>query len=400
MPLFSYQARDAQGLLAAGTLEAASEADLGRRLESQGLMLTIARSTKSRGHNRRRKLRLRRKELVNFSYNLETIHSSGVPIVQGLDAIAEQAGDSRVGRLAAAIADDLRGGSDLAGAMGRHPQVFPPMYVNVVRSGEQAGEMANVLRRLADYYEWISEIRSTAVRSLTYPAILMTAVAGLVILLLTFLVPRILSMMTRSGITLPLPTRILMAAGTFLRSNHLMLIAGALVFAAIIYFLQRMPGGRLMIDGLKLKVPLAGSVLRSLYTARFAGTVSTLYQSGISMVEALRISEGVVGNAVMQQAMRDAQQRLKNGQTISESLSSAKFQPLVVSMIGIGEQTGTLGESLDRVKTFCDRDVRQLIKSMLNLLEPGMVIAAGLSVAFILMSTFLPLFQMLNSVRR
>jgi len=400
MPLFSYQARDAQGLLTAGTLEAGSEADLARRLEGQGLLLTIARSTKSRGRNRRRKLHLSRKELVNFSYNLEAIHSAGVPIVQGLDAIAEQAGNSRIGHIAAAIADDLRGGSDLAGAMARHPQVFPPMYVNVVRSGEQAGEMANVLRRLAEYYEWLAEIRSTAVRSLTYPVILMTAVAGLVILLLTFLVPRILSMMTRSGITLPLPTRILMAVGSFLRTNHLLLIAGVLIVAAAIYLVQRTPGGRLMIDGVKLKIPIAGSVLRSLCTARFAGTVSTLYQSGISMVEALRISEGVVGNAVMERAMRDAQERLRNGRTITESLSSAHFQPLVVSMIGIGEQTGTLGESLDRVKVFCDRDVKQLIKSMLNLLEPGMVIAAGLAVAFILMSTFLPLFQMLNSVRR
>ena len=400
MPIYAYRARDGSGQLAEGTIEVASEADLAHRLDSQGLLLTTARKVR-KTRTRRARLRFSRKELITFTCNLDTIYSSGVPVVSGLEDLAGNAGNKATAAVASAIAADIRAGSSMAGAMRRHPQIFPGVFVSVVEAGESAGEAGPVLRRLAGYYQWMHETRANALRALTYPFVLLVAVAGLVVLLLTFLVPRVLNVLTRLNAELPTPTKVLMAVSNFIRGNAVLLgacCAGIVIGYAV---LRRTERGRLLIDRWKLGIPVAGPLMSKLAAARFVSTISTLYRAGIGTIESLQTAENVVGNAWIAKSVREARERVTQGESIASALRAAGgFEPLVVRMISLGEQTGTLGESLDHVTAFYDREVPQTIKGMMSLLEPALIILAGLSVAFILVCTFLPIFQMAGSLHR
>jgi len=401
MPIYAYRARTASGQLAEGTIEVTSEVELARRLDSQGLLLTKVAPVKTRTRTRRGSLHIRRKDIVAFTYNLETVYSAGIPVVQGLDDLAENAGSGQMARVARALADEIRGGAGLAEAMARFPNVFPRVYTSVVQAGESAGEAGPILRRLADYNQWLLETRANVFRALMYPAILLSAVGGLVLLLLTFLVPRMLKVLTRARVELPLPTRILMAASNFLTGN--IVVIGLVVAGVVVGFLilRRSPGGRMLLDSAKLRLPLVGTLLRKVCAARFANTFSTLYRAGIGTVESLEIAEQVVGNARVAAALHDARERVVQGETLSAAIRrSGTFPPLVVRMIGLGEQTGTLGDSLDRTAAFYDREIPQTIKTVLSLLEPAMIMLAGAAVAFILLCTFLPIFKMAGAIHR
>jgi len=400
MPIYAYRARTTSGQLAEGTIEVTSETELARRLDSQGLLLTTAAPVKARSRTRRGSMRIRKKDLVAFTYNLETVYSAGIPVVQGLEDLADNAGGS-MARVARTLADEIRGGTGLAEAMARFPGIFPRVYTSVVQAGESAGEAGPILRRLADYNQWLLETRANVLRALMYPVILLTAVGGLVLLLLTFLVPRMLKVLTRARVELPLPTKILMAISNFLSGN--ILIIGLAVVGIAVGFLvfRRSAGGRMLIDSAKLRLPLVGTLLRKVCAARFANTFSTLYRAGIGTVESLEIAEQVVGNARVAAALRDARERVVQGETLSAAIRrSGTFPPLVVRMIGLGEQTGTLGDSLDRTAAFYDREIPQTIKTVLSLLEPAMILLAGAAVAFILLCTFLPIFKMAGAIHR
>ena len=401
MPIYAYRAIYTDGRLMEGTLDVSDERELAHRLDGQGMLLTTAKKVKAATKATRARARLTRKELITFTYNLETIYSSGIPLVEGLQDLATYAGNSATSAVARALAEDIESGSDLSEAMQRHTRAFPLVYQSVVKAGESAGEPGPVLRSLADYYAWLAEMRATALRALTYPAVLGLAVCGLIVMLLTFLVPRILKQLTRANAEVPLPTKVLMTCSNFLVDNAVILLcaAGAVVIGFVI--LRRAPRGRLLIDTLKLKIPVLGPVTAKIGAARFTSTVAMLYRAGIGTVEALESAEHVVGNAVVAQGIRQAREAVVRGETLTEALSATgAFQPLVVRMISLGEQTGTLGEALDRVNSFYDREIPQTIKTVLSLLEPAMIIVAGLAVGFILLCTFLPIFEMISSLSK
>ncbi|HUS57402.1 MAG TPA: type II secretion system F family protein [Planctomycetota bacterium] len=401
MPIYSYRARDLQGQLSEGIVEVPSEEDLARRLDSQGLILTKARRVKSKTRGKRRQPNIGKRELVTFTYNLQTIYSAGIPVVQGLEDLSKNAGNTPAATVASAMAEEIRAGANLSEAMAKYPQIFPPVYTSVVAAGESAGEAGPVLKRLAEYNQWLIETKGNVLRALTYPLILMTAVAGLVTLLLVFLVPRILTVMSRTGAKLPLPTRMLLWVSNFMTGNWMLLLGGAIALAAGFIILRRTPRGRLLIDSAKLKIPVAGPLLRKVAAARFTNTVSMLYRAGIGTVQCLETAEQVMGNARIARSVREARERVVQGDSLGEALrQTGGFQPLVVRMICLGEQTGTLGDSLDHVSTFYDREIPQTIKSVLNLLEPAMIVGSGLCVGFILLCTFLPIFQLAGALHR
>jgi len=400
MPVFAYSARDARGRLAQGTLEVSSESELAARLESQGLLLTTLHKVKpGRKAPARGKGKLSRKSLVTLTYNLETIYSAGIPLVEGLRDLARNSDDRATAQVSAALAEEIRNGSDLAGALQRQPQNFPPVYRSVVAAGESAGEPGPVLRRLAEYYRWVGETKAAALRALTYPAVLMAAVVGLVVLLLTFLVPRIIEKLVRTNATMPAPTRVLMAVSGFLRDNVFLL--GGLAAAGVVFLLvwRATPRGRYLLDKFKLKLPVFGPLCAKLAAARFANTLATLYRAGIGTVDALATAQQVTGNAYMADGVRRAREGVVAGEALGEALrKTGAFPPLVIRMISVGEQTGTLGEALDRVNSLYDREIPETINNVLSVLEPALIIGAGVVVGFILLCTFLPIFEMVRSI--
>jgi len=402
MPVFAYSARDSLGRLSQGRLEAASEGELALRLESQGLLLTVMHPVKAAGRRaagRRGRARLRRKHLVTLTYNLETIYSAGIPLVEGLRDLAQNSSDRATAQVTAALAEEIRNGSDLAGAMNRQPENFPQVYRSVVAAGEAAGEPGPVLQRLAEYYRWVGETKASALRALTYPAVLIFAVIGLVVLLMTFLVPRILEKLVRTNASMPVPTKVLMAISGFLRDNIILLGSAAAALAIFVLIWRLTPRGRYLLDKFRLRLPVFGPLCGKLSAARFVNTLATLYRAGIGTVEALSTAESVLGNAFMADGVRQARERVVAGDSLSGALRKTNaFQPLVIRMISVGEQTGTLGEALDRVNSFYDREIPETINNVLSVLEPALIVGAGLVVGFILLCTFLPIFEMIRSI--
>jgi len=399
MPVYAYRARNDQGQLLEGTLEVPAEGELAHRLSAQGLMLTTAKKVKSTRRSASGQMRISRKEFITLTYNLETIYSSGIPLVEGLRDLANNAGNPSTSHVAGCLADDIRRGADLSEAMDRHWKSFPQVYRNVVKAGETAGAPGPVLKRLAEYYQWLAEIRSMALRAFTYPLVLAGAVCGLIVLLLTFLVPRILNVLARMRAEIPMPTRVLMAVSNCLKDNILIIGAAILVGVVGFFCFARTPKGRMAVDKLKLRVPVLGPLMAKISAARFVSTLGMLYQAGIGTIEALEAAENVVGNAYMAKGVRQAREAVIQGDTLADALRRTRsFQPLVVRMVGLGEQTGTLGEALDRVSSFYDREIPQTIKSVLSLLEPAMILGAGVAVGFILLCTFLPIFEMVKSL--
>lgn len=400
MATFTYQARDEFGKVVRGAMAAESEDQLASKLGNLGYVLTRARLIKERKKALAPPGRIRRRDIIIFTHHLSTIEASGISIRAGMRDLAEQTENEKFKKVIESLLRDVEGGAPLSEAMDKHPRIFSELYVSMVRAGEATGALEDVLNRLAAQLEWQEETRGTITQAVLYPAILFTAILGLVVIVLTFLVPRIMLIYTTANMPLPLPTRILMAASNFLRGQWLLILI-ALVISVITYkLIGRTSEGRLQIDRLKLKIPLFGELIRKTCASRFSHTLASLYHAGVGITEALWIVEKVIGNTIMAQAIKNTRTRVSNGETIAESLRvSGEFQPLVTRMLAVGEETGRLDQTLSKVNEFYDREVPQTVKRALTLLEPMIIIFAGIVVAFVLAATFLPLYQSLSLIR-
>lgn len=400
MATFTYQARDEFGKVVRGAMSAENEDILAGKLSNLGYVLTRSRPIKEREKVVSPPGRIKRRDIIMFTHHLSTIEASGISIRVGLRDLSEQTENEKFRKVIESLLRDVEGGATLSEAMDKHPRIFSELYVSMVRAGEATGALEDVLNRLAAQLEWQEETRGTITQALIYPVILFIAILGLITVILTFLVPRIMVIYTTANMPLPLPTRILITASNFLRGQWLLILT-TLVIGVITYkLIGKTPGGRLQIDRLKLKTPLFGELIRKMCASRFSHTLAGLYHAGVGITEALWIVEKVIGNTVMAQAIKNTRLRVSNGETIAESLRvSGEFQPLVTRMLAVGEETGRLDQTLSKVNEFYDREVPQAVKRLLTLLEPMIIIFAGIVVAFVLAATFLPLYQALSLIR-
>ena len=399
MATFTYQARDEFGKIVRGAMSADTEDHLANKLSNLGYVLTKARPVKESKKDLAPRGRVKRRDLIIFTHHLSTIEASGISIRVGLRDLAEQTENEKFRKVIESLLRDVEGGALLSESMDKYPRIFSELYVSMVRAGEATGSLENVLNRLAAQLEWQEETRGTLTQAVIYPAILFTAIIGLITIVLTVLVPRIMIIYTTAKMPLPLPTRALMAISNFLRAQWPL---GLITLAAVIItykLVGRTPGGRLQIDRLKLRIPVFGKLIRKMAASRFSHTLSSLYHAGVGIAEALWIVEKVIGNTVMAQAVKNTRLRVSNGETIAESLRvSGEFQPLVTRMLAVGEETGRLDQTLNKVNEFYDREVPLAVKQLLTLLEPAIIVFAGLVVAFVLVATFLPLYQGLSLI--
>lgn len=393
MKTFAYVAVTPSGERLQAHARARSEVDLDLDLEARGLALASAKVVTSA--SKKPIHRLDRASLLSFTTQLATVSGAGVPIVEGMRSIGERLESAEARALVAEMVAGLQAGESLSQVMDRHPRAFPPVYRASVVAGEAAGSLDTVLERLAKHIEWSQGMRATAIQALIYPCVLLTAIFGLVLVLLYYLLPRILGMFPGGRESLPAQTRFVLGLSEFLRDNVLVLAVAAIFCACAATAWVRTPNGRARFHGALLEIPRLGRVQRHLATSRFASTASILQSAGCDVFTVMGVAGNACGNRALEQAFERASESVRRGSTISEGLDKEpKIDPLLRQMVGVGEKSGELEACLDRLVRYYDDEIPRSVKRFLTLLEPALLVFAGCIVGYILLAALLPIFQL------
>lgn len=343
--------------------------------------------------------RVKLQDISRFTRQFSAMTSAGLPLVQCLDILGGQTDNKILGTAVKQISSDIQGGNTLADAMQKHPKIFNSLYSNMVAAGEASGSLDTVLTRLADYLEKSDALIRKIKGAMTYPAIVMSVAVIATIVMLTFVVPTFAKMFEDTGGTLPMPTRIVMGLSNFLQSFMWLIVLsiGGIIFAVISYY--KTEDGKMRIDGIKLKLPIFGDLERKSAIGRFSQTLSTLLNSGVTILDALNITAKTAGNKVVEKGILRTLERITGGLTIAEPLKETGiFPPMVIHMVAVGEKTGDLADMLKKVSDFYQEEVDAAVEALTSVIEPIMIIMMGGIIGGILLAMYLPMFDMMSAV--
>ncbi|HVD60719.1 MAG TPA: type II secretion system F family protein [Gemmatimonadaceae bacterium] len=397
MGTYTYTARSFGGELKTATLEASSRDDVIAQLRRQRLsVVKIDEATTKKAKRGRIKMR----DVVIFTRQFATMINAGLPLVQALTILADQSQNKVLADVTRKVVFDVESGNTVADAMGKHPQAFSPLYVNMVAAGEAGGILDTILQRLATFMEKNDALVRKVKGAMIYPSVILGVAAVAVTVLLIFVIPVFENLFSSAGLALPLPTRVVMGMSRFLRSYwYLMISAGIVGWFSYKRYTSK-PDGRLRVDRILLNVPVLGDVLRKSAVSRFTRTLGTLVSSGVSILDGLEITAKTAGNRVVQDAIMESRASIAGGDTIAQPLKkSGVFPPMVISMISVGEQTGGLDEMLSKIADFYDDEVDAAVGNLLSLLEPAMMCFLGVVVGGMVVAMYLPIFDMINAVQ-
>jgi len=339
------------------------------------------------------------KELAIFTRQFSVMIDAGLPLVQCLEILGGQQDNRAFQKALLGVRGSVEGGSTLANALRQHPKVFDDLYTNMVEAGETGGILDNILQRLSSYIEKNVKLKAAVKSAMIYPAATLIIMTGVVILLLWKVVPIFTQLFLGLGADLPLPTRIVIGLSNFVQNWVLLIIVGAVLLFVGVRFYYKTPGGRYFFDSLLLKIPLIGSLLRKIATARFTRTLGTLIASGVPILEGLSITARTSGNAVIEKALMSVRKAVEEGRTIVEPLKATDvFPSMVAQMIGVGEQTGALDAMLNKISDFYEEEVDAAVKDLLTAMEPIMLLLLGTIVGGIVISMYLPLFSLISKL--
>ena len=338
--------------------------------------------------------RVRTKDLIMFAEDLAILLESGIALNKSLSILGELTEKKRFQSVILDVHTRIREGSALHEALKAHPGVFPPVFVNMVKAGESGGVLDMVLRRLAEYLSGVQEIRDYFISAMIYPLILSLTAVGSIIVMLTFVVPKFAVIFSDLGMALPTATRIMMTMGDFLRDWWWLLLGFILALFFGLKMFIRTETGRRKWDGFKLGLPMFGTILKKIEIARFSRTLGTLLGSGVSILMAMRIVQGVVMNTMLGEKLDIVYQDLKQGRMLSRTIEkTGVFPALSVHMIGVGEETGRLDAMLNKVADIYDKELRATIKTLTSMLEPLIILAMGLVIGAMIVSMLLAIFS-------
>jgi len=398
MSSFTYKAKDEQGKTIKGTMIAPNEDQLAISLDQMGLYLITAKKTKV-PESYLSWERVKRKDLITFSVHLSTTLSAGIPILQSLQDLIEQTEKPKFKKVIEDISRNIQAGNSFSEALAKHPKVFSELYVSIVKAGETTGNVDKVLDDLVTFLEWQESLATDVKQATIYPAFVLSAVACLVILLMTFVFPRFTVIFERTNVPLPLPTRVVMSISHFTTSYWFIIVLIVIALILSHRLVVRTPRGRYFFDKLKLKLPVFGNLMRKIALSRFSHHFGTLLKAGVEIYHSLMVTEKVVGNSVIANAISNARDYISAGEKLSESLKKGnEFPSMVIRMISIGESSGSLDKTLGKVSQYYDREVPVTIKKVFAVFEPIVIAMLAMIVLGMALSMFLPLYQMLNLV--
>jgi len=340
------------------------------------------------------------KDITDFTRQLSDLLEAGITIAKALDVLYSQTGNKRLKSTIMDIRDYCVSGNPLSEALSRHPKVFSNLYVSMVKSGETGGMLDSILRRLSDYNEKQLDIQTKIRTALAYPVLMAVVGFTTIVILVTFVMPKMTVMFTDFGQSLPIPTQILMGLSGIIQHYWLLLILFLVGVTMTVVKIYNTPEGRMTIDRFRLNSPVMGPLIKKVEIARFTRTLSTLLENGVPILGALQIVLETVGNAVIKQDIEKASAAVKEGSGLAAGLSgSVSIPPAVMSMIAIGEEGGHVEKSLLKVALGYERESDEAIKIMMSLIEPLLILTLGVIVGFIVISMLLPIFEMNFLVR-
>ncbi len=406
MPKFKYVARDANGRQINKTMDGANKDDVMGKLRDQNLQVLSV--TEDKGGSIWNiqlggppKPRLSGEGLAIFTRQFSTMIGAGIPVLECMDILEEQAEDPGFRGVVRKVVDDVRGGSDLSQALVRHPAVFDRIYVNMIKAGEASGQLDTILKRLAEYIEASEQLKRDIKGAMTYPVVSLVMILGITVFLLVFIIPKFQGIFKALKVDLPLPTIIVLGISEALTTYYgpiLMIVIGIFL---MIKFYKSTDSGGFVFDRMMLKAPVFGELFQKIALSRFTKTFATLLRSGVPILGALDIVSQTAGNRVVELAVENAKESIRQGEALAKPLGeSPVFPPMVVRMIAIGEKSGALEQLLEKISEFYDQQVEAMVESLTALIEPLMIGVMGMIVGGIVLSVFLPIFKIQEALRK
>jgi len=402
MGLFKYKAKKGPHKIIKAVINASSRQEAIEKISEMGYLPMFIEEVHNSGtavfYNKKLdRVKLKSKQITVFTRQLAILLRSGVPILKGLLILAEQALHPDFKAILNAINAQIKDGNSLSAALSAYPRIFSPLYIALVRAGEDSGTLEVSLMRIAEYRQKQEKIFTNIKTALTYPILMALVGTGTIIFMLTFVMPRLLGIFDRLGQELPLPTKILISVSNFLNQGWVWLIIACIVLILVLYFKNNNPSRRrkIFISHFKLKLPLFGDVFLKAELARFSRTLELLLDSGVHVLTALQRSIPIVENEIMQDELKKVYKAIEQGESFGSTLNqSVVFPKFMVNLISVGEESGNLEEALKELAFTYEEETDEAVKVMTNLLEPIMILLMGLVVGFIIVSMLLPVFQL------
>ncbi|HXM79759.1 MAG TPA: type II secretion system F family protein [Thermoanaerobaculia bacterium] len=399
MPNYVWKGRNRAGLVQEGVLAADTKDVALSSLRRQNIVVTGIRERGKEISLTKVGRKVPPKTLAVFTRQFSVMIDAGLPLVQCLEILANQQEHKNFQRILLQVRQDVEAGSTLADAMRRHPKAFNNLYVNMVAAGEAGGILDTILQRLSVYIEKAVKLSSQVKSALIYPIAVIAIAMIVVAVILLKVIPTFAALFTGLGAELPLPTRVVIMASNFLARYFIFFIIGIALFIFGFRRYYATHNGRRVIDGLILKLPVLGMIMKKIAVARFCRTLATLTSSGVPILESLDITARTSGNAIVEDAIQEVKRSVEGGKTIVEPLKDAGIFPnMVVQMIGVGEQTGALDAMLNKIGDFYEDEVDAAVAGLVKLLEPVMIFILGVIIGGIVIAMYLPMFTLINKI--
>jgi type IV pilus assembly protein PilC len=407
MPVFVYEARDAAGQLKKDKIDAPNMRMATQRLQEQKMTVInikeqsggVAQADVLGWYQKFKKVN--EQALTVFSRQFATMINAGLAMVRCLDILSEQTEDKKLQQTLIQVRRDVEGGSTLSNALSKHPTVFSTLYTSMVKAGEMGGVLDEVLERLAGFMEKDYALKKKVKSALTYPVVILIMALGIVFFLVTYILPTFVTLFEGMNLELPLPTRVLIGTTKAVRNPVILIpLIGVVVVGGV--FVNRYistPLGKKQYDLLKLNIPVFGLLNKKVAISRFCRTLGTLLSSGVPIMQALEIVGKASGNEIIAMTVGKIRESIREGESIASPLgASGMFPPMVTQMVAVGEETGNLDAMLSKISDFYDTEVEYLLSSLTSMLEPIMIVGMGAIVGFIVVSVFLPLYQLIGNM--
>jgi len=401
MPDYKFKTIDAAGKLRSDSMVASNPMELEKRLGSMGFDLLSYKEHSKLSSSILQKKTVSRRELINFTFHVEQLTKSGVPLLDSLKDIRNSIEYSNFTDVLQTVIDDIEGGKTFSLALAEHPQIFDKVYVTLVRVGEETGNLSDVLKDLAEAIRWQDELASHARKIMIYPAIVTAVVICVVSFLMIYLMPQLLPFIKNIGTEIPFYTKVLISiSGVFVDYWYIIFSIPVMIYVAVVISANKNIAVRYFIDGLKLKLWLIGPLVSKIKLARFANYFAMMYSSGITVLDALGISENMVDNLVLEDSINKARSSIAEGSQISESFESVGvFPSMIVRMLKVGEDTGAMDEALLNVSYFYNREVKESIDKLEPAMMPILTIILGGIMMWIMMAVLGPVYDAVSTIK-
>jgi type IV pilus assembly protein PilC len=401
MPIFKWEGKAGKGAIKKGEMEAPNEAAIRIHLRQQNITPTkvVSKGKEFKINLPFFKKKVNQRSIAIFTRQLATMIDAGLPLVQSLEILSQQQESKTFKNIIRVIREDVEGGSTFAGALKKHPVTFNELYTNLVVAGEEGGILDNILLRLASYIEKSEALKKKVKSALIYPSTIVGVAVIVVGILMIFVIPVFEAMFKSSGQNLPLPTLIVVTLSKMIKKYVVIFIPGMVLLFFLLRKYYHTQNGRAVLDRLLLQLPVFGSLFKKIAVARFSRTLGTLVSSGVPILDGLTIVSRTSGNRVIETAILNARASIREGETIAEPLSRSNiFPPMVIQMISVGESTGALDTMLSKIAEFYEEEVDIAVVNLTSLLEPFLMVFLGIVIGGVVISMYLPIFNMASAI--